>query len=144
MPGPAMPRITASEVMHHGVIAAPPQTPLADVASQMAQNGVHCVVVEGLARSRGGQESLVWGILSDLDLMRAVAAGRLDASAGEFAATEIVSVESTEQVEDVASLMAEHECTHLVVVSPQSGEPVGVVSSLDVARALARPETASS
>ncbi len=25
--------------------------------------------------------------------------------------------------------MAEHECTHLVVVSPDEGEPVGVISS---------------
>ena len=139
-----MPKVTASEVMHHGVIATPPQTSLADVASQMAENSVHCVVVEGLARARGGQETLVWGILSDLDLMRAIASGRQDGTAGEFAATEIVSVESTDQVEDVASLMAEHECTHLVVVSPESGEPVGVVSSLDVARALARPDTDAS
>ena len=76
MTGPAMPGVPASAVMHHGVIAAPPHTPLVDVASQMADNGVHCVVVEGLARSRGGQETLVWGILSDLDLMRAIAAGR--------------------------------------------------------------------
>lgn len=139
-----MPKVSASEAMHHGVIAVPPHTPLVDVASRMAQSSVHSVVVEGLAKTLGGQETLVWGILSDLDLMRAISAGRLDASAGEFAATEIVSVESTDQLEDVASLMAEHECTHLVVVSPQSGEPVGVVSSLDVARALARPETAAS
>jgi CBS domain-containing protein len=130
--------------MHHGVISTPPQTQLSDVAAQMAENDVHCVVVEGLARTRGDQEALVWGILSDLDLVRAIAARRLDSNAGEFAATEIVTVESTGNVEDVAPLMAEHECTHLIVVSPQSGDPVGVVSSLDVERALARPGTASS
>jgi CBS domain-containing protein len=33
--------------------------------------------------------------------------------------------------------MAEHECTHLVVVSPKEDLPVGVVSSLDVAGTLA-------
>ena len=129
---------TVGEVMHHGVIATAPQSP--EVA-QIADNGVHCVVVEGLTRARGGQETLVWGILSDLDLMRAAATGRLDASAGEVAGTEILTVESGDQVEDVTRLMADHECTHLVVISPQSGEPVGVVSSLDVARALARPES---
>ena len=39
--------------------------------------------------------------------------------------------------------MADHECTHLIVVSPDAGEAVGVLSSLDVAGALARPETPS-
>lgn len=132
---------TVGEVMHHGVIATAPQTPLGEVAAQMADNGVHCIVVEGLTRARDGQETLVWGILSDLDLIRAAANGRLDANAGDLAGTEIVTVESSDRVEDVTRLMADHECTHLVVVSPQSGEPTGVVSSLDVARALARPES---
>jgi CBS domain-containing protein len=99
---------------------------------------VHCVVVEGLARGSDRQETLVWGTLSDLDLMKALTTERLDASAGELAASEIVTVDSTERIEEVARLMAEHECTHLVVVSPQSGEPVGVVSSLDVADWLTR------
>jgi CBS domain-containing protein len=125
--------------MHRGIINTPPQTPLKDVAAQMADSSVHCVVVEGLARDSHRQEKLVWGILSDLDLMRAVAAGRLDASAGEFAATEIVAVEESDSVEQAAQLMAEHECAHLVVISPGAGEPVGVISSLDVAATLNGP-----
>jgi len=137
------PTATVSDVMHHGVINAPPQTPLREVAAQMALNRVHCVVVEGLALGRDRQETLVWGILSDLDLMKALAAGRLDVSAGEVASSEIVTVEGTEPVEEVARLMAEHECTHLVVIAPESGEPVGVVSSLDVARWLTRPTGAA-
>jgi CBS domain-containing protein len=32
--------------------------------------------------------------------------------------------------------MSEHECSHLIVTDPDSGRPLGVVSSLDVARAL--------
>jgi CBS domain-containing protein len=127
-----------SEVMHRGVINTPPQTPLEEVAAMMASHRVHCVIVEGLARGRDRQEELVWGIVSDLDLIKAVAADRRDVSAGEIAATEIVTVDASDRVERVAQLMAEHECTHLVVISPQSGEPVGVVSSLDVAGALTR------
>ncbi len=33
--------------------------------------------------------------------------------------------------------MAEHRVTHLVVLEPESEQPVGVVSSTDVVRALA-------
>jgi CBS domain-containing protein len=33
--------------------------------------------------------------------------------------------------------MVEHEVTHVVVVEPRSARPVGVLSTLDIARALA-------
>jgi len=62
---------------------------------------------------------------------------RVRALAGEVAASEIVTVDSSDRIDRVARLMAEHDCTHLVVVSPETGEPVGVVSSLDVAQGLA-------
>jgi CBS domain-containing protein len=141
MPQSTTPSLAVGAVMHRGVINVPPQTPLIEAAAEMARSRVHCVVVEGLARGPQQQEELVWGIVSDLDLMRALAAGRLDASAGEMAATEIVTVEESESVEQASRLMAEHECTHLIVVAPGSPEPepVGVISSLDVAAALAAP-----
>jgi CBS domain-containing protein len=129
-----IPPVTVGEVMHRGLIASVPQTTVLEVAEVMARNRVHCVVVEGLSRDVSGQERLVWGILSDLDLMKALAAGRTDATAGELAATEIVTVDPSEQIADVALLMAEHESTHLVVT--EGGRPVGVVSSLDVAQGV--------
>lgn len=130
--------VTVADVMHPGIIATAPQTTLAEVAEMMANSRVHCVVVEGLARDSARQERLVWGILSDLDLMEALAAERLEASAGEIASTEIVTVEPADSIEEVARLMAEHECAHLVVVAADSGEPVGVISSLDVAHGVSK------
>jgi CBS domain-containing protein len=132
------PTASVGTVMHQGVINTAPQTTLLEAAAAMASHGVHCVVVEGLARGADRQEQLVWGILSDLDLMKGVAAGRPDATAGEFAATEIVTVDPSDTIEHVAQLMAEHDCTHLVVVSPETQLPVGVISSLDIADALAQ------
>ena len=129
-------RVTASAVMHHGVITCPPQSPLGEVAARMAHHCVHCVVVHGLAAGPHGSERLVWGIVSDLDLMRAAAAGEMDAQAGAIAATEVVTVTPDDDLAKVAQLMSEHESSHLVVVSP-AGAPVGVVSSLDVAGGLA-------
>jgi CBS domain-containing protein len=129
--------IPISAVMHHGVINCPPQTALRDVAAQMAHHGVHCVVVSGLARTAHHGERLVWGIVSDIDLMGAAASDALGTEAGQVAATEIVTVDPGEDVERAAQLMSEHDCAHLVVISPESGEPIGVVSTLDVAGALA-------
>ena len=138
MPQTAIQSLAVGDVMHRGVINAPPQATVTELALQMAESRVHCVVVEGLARRSDLQEELVWGIVSDLDLMKALAAGRVELSAGEIAATEIVTVEDSDPVEQAVELMAAHDCTHLVVVATRTGEPVGVISSLDVAAALAR------
>ncbi|MGA8354074.1 MAG: CBS domain-containing protein [Solirubrobacteraceae bacterium] len=57
--------------------------------------------------------------------------------AGSVAVTEIVTIAPEDDVHRAAQLMSEHECSHLVVVAADVGRPAGVVSSLDVARALA-------
>ncbi|HWY90613.1 MAG TPA: CBS domain-containing protein [Solirubrobacteraceae bacterium] len=128
--------LAVAEVMHSGVIDCPPQTPLHEVASLMAENNVHFVIVDGLARGPHHTEQLVWGAISDIDLMRAVGTGSTDGEAGEIAATEIVTIERGEEVQRAAQLMGKHECSHLIVTDPDSGRPLAVVSSLDVARAL--------
>jgi len=126
-----------STVMHEGVLDCAPQTPLAEVAALMAARRVHCVVVDGLARAEHGGERLVWGLVSDRELMEAASESRLDASAGDVAAGEVVTVEPSDTAREAARLMAEHDCSHLIVADPQTGRPLGVVSSLDVARAAA-------
>jgi CBS domain-containing protein len=130
--------LTVEHVMHPGVIDCPPQTPLREVAGLMADMKVHCVVVDGLHRGPHGGEQLVWGIVSDVDLMRATAAGGLEEEAGAAATTEIVTIDLGADVREAAQMMAEHECPHLLVTGPD-GRPRGVISSLDVARAIVRP-----
>jgi CBS domain-containing protein len=51
--------------------------------------------------------------------------------------TSFLFSEPEDALERAAQLMAEHDVTHLVVVQPHSGQPVGIVSALDVAGALA-------
>jgi CBS domain-containing protein len=126
------PTQAVSAAMHRGVIDIPPQATLQEAAAEMAAHRTHCVVVDGLARDRDQQERLAWGILSDRDLMRAIASERLDAEAADLAETEIVTIEESETIGQAAQLMSDHDCTHLIVVAP-SGAPVGVISSLDVA-----------
>jgi CBS domain-containing protein len=48
-----------------------------------------------------------------------------------------VSVAADDSLERAAQLMAEHEVSHLVVIQPHSGPPVGVLSALDLAGVLA-------
>ena len=76
-------------------------------------------------------ERLVWGVVSDLDLVRAALVGDEGRTAGDLTVTEPVAVEPSASLSVAARLMDEHRTTHLVVVDRE--RPVGVISSLDVA-----------
>ena len=45
-------------------------------------------------------------------------------------------VRPDETVARAAALMREHQVTHLVVIDPDSALPVGVLSTLDIAKTL--------
>jgi CBS domain-containing protein len=119
---------TVGEVMTPGVLTCLPVTPLRGVARMMARHRVHAIVVFG------SDDSLrPWGVVSDLDLIGAIGT---HANAGAVAASPVVTVTPDLALEHAAILMAENETTHLLVIS-DAGLPVGVISTLDVARALA-------
>jgi CBS domain-containing protein len=126
--------IAVREAMHPGVLTCPPDAPLRTVAQIMARYRIHCVVVWG-DLDELGLDGNVWGVVSDLDLVGA--ADDLDGrTAASAAATEIVTVAPAASLAEAARLLTEHAVTHLVVVDPRSDRPVGVLSTLDVARAL--------
>lgn len=118
--------------MHVGILTCSLEAPLSEVARIMASEHVHCVVV--LAPTGNGGS--LWGVVSDLDLVAAASVRDIEAqSAGATAASPVVMVAPSETLLRAAQLMTEHATTHLVVVHPESGLPVGVLSTLDVARA---------
>jgi CBS domain-containing protein len=119
---------TVAEAMTPGVLTCLPVTPLRDVARQMARHRVHAIVVFG------SEDALhPYGVVSDLDLVAAIGT---HANAGAVAASPVVTVTPDVSLEQAAKLMREHATSHLLVVSDRSF-PIGVISSLDVARALA-------
>ena len=123
------------DYMHAGVVTCDVQAPLTEVAGLLADARIHCVVVAGLATTSNGTR-LTWGTLTDVDLLRALDRGEGAVTAGTVAATEIVTVTEDVTIARVVQLMSEHEVSHLIVV--EQDFPVGVISSLDVARAAAR------
>jgi CBS domain-containing protein len=100
----------------------------------LTRHRIHCVVVAGLQRA--DERGATWGVVSDLDLVRAAGTGE-DLSAGETAATEVVTAAAADTLAEAARLMAEHDIAHLLVVDDRRGQPIGVISTLDVAEALA-------
>jgi CBS domain-containing protein len=119
------------DAMRKGIFTCPPDTSLREVARMMASYHIHSVVITDL---EGDQP---WGLLSAIDLAGAAGPGFVDRTAGDAAATEVVSVLSDDTLSHAAQLMAEHDTSHLLVLHSQTGNPVGVISTLDVAGVLA-------
>lgn len=123
---------TVGDSMSNGVISCSPETPLRVVARMMATFGVHAIFVFERA-AEDDEAPQLWGVVSDLDLVAAIGT---HANAGAVAASPVVTVTPEVSLEHAALLMREHSTSHLLVVSDR-GFPVGVLSSLDLARALA-------
>jgi CBS domain-containing protein len=126
---------TVGDAMSSGVISCPPETPLRAVARTMATYGVHAVFV--FERVDEDEAPHLWGVVSDLDL---VAAAQLDLdalTAGATAVTPLVTVASDSSLGEAGSLMAQYGIAHLAVTAPSSHAPIGVISTLDIARAIA-------
>jgi CBS domain-containing protein len=120
--------------MHAGVHTCDRDAPLTEVAATMAQERIHCIVVE----SGSGDGGPPWGIVSDLDLVAAAMVRDLDdQTAAGSAATPVLMVSPRETLERAAQLMTEHGSSHLIVVDPDEQLPVGVLSTLDIAAVLA-------
>ena len=133
---PTLERMTVGDAMHMGIVACDVHASLGAVARMMAAHRIHCVVVRNGAAEWTDPGAGLWGVISDLDLVRLVAedtvAGR---TAGQSAATPAFAVEEHASLQEAARLMADNDVTHLVVVS-HAAKPVGVLSSLDVAQAV--------
>ena len=124
---------TVGEAMTHGILTCLPVTPLRVVARMMATHRVHAIVVFG-----ADDRLMPWGIVSDLDLIGAIGT---HATAGSVAGSPVVTVTQDDTLEHAAQLMREHSTSHLVVIAErESPLPMGILSSLDIARALAAGE----
>jgi CBS domain-containing protein len=129
--GPAFEQAKVRDAMRVGVITCRPETKLSEVARMMVGYDVHSVVVEDADPNRG-----LLGIVTSLDLARA--AGELDClTAGEVATTNLITVRSNDPLQRAAEAMAEHGIAHLIVLQPDSDDPVGVVSARGIAAAVA-------
>ena len=133
----AVGELHAIDAMHPGMISCPPETPLRTVARMMASYRVHAIVVHAHDEDQlpGGDS---WGVVTDAELVRAGLDDDLDGlTAKQVAASPVLTVTSVDPLSRAMQLMTEHEVTHVIVIERHSGRPIGVLSTLDVARALA-------
>ncbi len=128
-----------ADAMHEGIVSCSPETPLSTVARRLASYRVHAIIV--FPRRSGDLSHLTsWRVVSDLDLARAALQGDLDAqTAGDVAATPVCCMTPGESLVDAIKAMVGFRLWHVVVVDQHAGRPIGMLSTLDVARALGDP-----
>jgi CBS domain-containing protein len=134
---PNLGRLRVADAMHPGLISCAPDTPLRTVARMMATYRVHAVLVtaHGEETLRDGRS---WGVVIDAGLLDAAKGASVDDQpARTVAATPALTVSADDDLSHAAAILVEREVAHLIVVEPTSDRPIGVLSTLDVMRALA-------
>ena len=102
-PAEILSRTRVRDAMQLGLFHCEPDDDVAAVARTMAEQSIHSVVVAGIVRRDHAGDRLAWGIVSDLDLMRALRPGAEEATAAEVAGTEIVTVSPLESLEQAVA-----------------------------------------
>jgi CBS domain-containing protein len=127
---------TVADAMTGGLISCSPDSSLRAVAGVMAQRRVHAVYVLDYG-DEDDETSSLWGIVSDLDLVAAACADVDSRTAGDSAVTPLVTITSDDALEHAAQRMGETGVSHLAVIDPRTGRPIGVLSTLDIADFIA-------
>ena len=125
---------TVGDAMSNGVISCPPETPLRVVARMMATFSVHAIFV---FEHTDDEAPRLWAVVSDLDLVAATPLDLDTLTAGSTAVTPLVSIAADRPIAEAGGLMGAYGIAHLAVTEPGSRRPIGVISTLDVARAVA-------
>ena len=133
---PALDRATVADAMHPGILSCEPEMSLSAVARMMASHHVHCLVVLGVTGEEDG-DSLVWRILSDLDLLHGAMLEGGGQTADALARQAVHTVDPTMPLRAAGDLMLKLGASHVLVVDPLRQRPLGVLSTLDIAGVLA-------
>ena len=132
---PSLDHATVADAMHPGILGCDPDTTLSEVAQIMATHHVHCVAVIGISHEE--PECGVWGVISDLDLLRAGIRDRDGTTARSLAEQPLVTVEPNVPLREAGELMLAHRVSHLVVIQTGTDRPIGILSTADVAGVIA-------
>ena len=131
---PSFEHARVADAMRPRVLTCDPQTNMVTVAQRMASERVHAIVVlRETIDAEGTIGRRPWGILTDRDVLRC-AAGIDDRLAEDIALGGVLIVHPDDRLDDVAARMLDQHTSHAVVVDPSTARPVGVLSTLDIAR----------
>jgi len=128
---PIMAETTVGDIMHKGVIACKPDTPLQEVVRIVADTDVHAIIV---VDSQGE----VRGIISHFDLIKCYGTDLHDRKAQDIMTPQVIDVAPTVPVSEAVKIMIERDIHRLLVteMTPSGKRPVGVLSTTDVVKEM--------
>ena len=122
---------TVAKMMSRSVMAVELNTNTKDCAKAMAKKGVSCAVIT--------QRGSAVGIVTERDLVSKVMAESIDARnvlVRDIMSTPLITIPPSAPLTSAAELMAQYRVRRLVVVD-STGNLTGVITTGDIARALA-------
>jgi CBS domain-containing protein len=123
---------TVGEIMSGNLLTVEPSLALTEAARQLDGRGVGAALVFS-----GGRLA---GILTERDVLRAVAAGNIEsASVGDWMTRDPETVEPSERAGQAAAIMIHGGFRHLPVLD--GGDPVGIISIRDLVRVVIADES---
>lgn len=129
-------RTTVRDVMHPGIISCSKSADASSIARAMTEARVHCVAVIGHSQDEP-RRLIIWGIISDLDVLAAIDEGGTDLTAADLATQSVITVRPDVSLRAAARAMIQYGVHHVVVATPEEHLPVGILSTLDMAEVLA-------
>lgn len=120
---------TVAEVMRPGVVTCSPTATIPAMAAMMIAHGIHAVVVTTIP----GHDPLA---VNDLELLTGALRAE-DACALQLARELIDTISTQAPIARAIEIMSTRSVSHLLAIDPDSGDPAGVVSTLDLAAAAA-------
>ena len=118
----------ARDLMTPNPMTVTPQASVAEVWDLMRELEIRHVPVV--------QDGALVGMLSDRDLARLDIAQMLPMPIIKVMSTDVIAVEPESELTEVVELLIEHKVGALPVIEPDSREVVGIVSYIDVLRAV--------
>jgi len=118
--------IKAEEVMTKKLITAKPKTPIAKIAETMAKKGISSIII---VDDKGKLD----GIATKTDIIKYCCALRGAYKVQEFMTAKPVTVKPSQSVFLVASLMAEHSISRVIVATDNETKPAGIITVSDMA-----------
>ena len=123
------------DVMVKGVVTVHLDTSAKEIAEVLIDNNISgVVVVDSMGET--------WGVVTDMDLVKCYAEGKIDLVAGDIMSPQTLAVDPEMDLKDAAAFMHSHQIHRAFVMSAKSAYvtkniPIGVISATDVARELA-------
>ena len=123
------------DVMIKGVVTVHLDTSVKEIAEVLIKNNISAVVT---VDSTGE----TWGVVTDMDLVKCYAEGKIDVAAEDIMSPQTLAVDPDMSLKDAAALMHSHQIHRAFVMSARSAYvtkniPIGVISATDVAREMA-------